>query len=117
MEDIMIDKVEDTFKIFADKNRIRILSLLQQRKLCVCELAYVLEVTQTSISRHLKKMKKADLIEDERDGFWTNYYLKTESVQCKVLMNHIKRWLTDDKVIQSDIKRLRSANRKKLCCR
>ena len=70
----MLDTTE-TFKTFADKNRLRILNLLQQRKMCVCELAFVLQVTQPSISRHLKRMKESGLIGDEQDGFWTNYFL------------------------------------------
>jgi ArsR family transcriptional regulator, arsenate/arsenite/antimonite-responsive transcriptional repressor len=51
--------IEGLFKALADKNRIRILKLLESRKCCVCELADLLGITQPSISRHLKKLKKS----------------------------------------------------------
>ncbi len=107
--------IEKIFRIFADKNRIRILCLLKQRKMCVCELAYVLQVTQPSISRHLKKMKELELIRDEKDGFWTNYILCCDSDRTKELLKCLARWLKDDPVLKKDIVRLKTADRSRLC--
>lgn len=112
-----MEHIENLFKIFADKNRIRILKLLEHRKMCVCELADILNVTQPSISRHLKKMKKAGLIQDEQDRFWTNYYLKQDSDCCKTLMNCLKKWLDGDKTVQSDLRRSKAVDRTKVCCK
>lgn len=111
-----MEQTEKIFKIFADKNRIRILKLLEQRKMCVCELAFILKVTQPSISRHLKKMKKAGLVSDERDKFWTNYYLVKDSAHGKALMNCLKKWLVKDTTVQSDLARMKIVNRTRLCC-
>ena len=112
-----MEQTEKLFKVFADKNRIRILKLLDQRKMCVCELAYILKVTQPSISRHLKRMKKAGLVKDEQDKFWTNYFLAKDSVYCKTLMNCLKKWLADDRTVKSDLLRLKAVDRTKLCCK
>jgi ArsR family transcriptional regulator len=63
--------VKDLVKVFkavADPNRIRILKMLQQKKMCVCELSAVLGITQPSVSRHLSMMRDAGLVRDERDG-------------------------------------------------
>ena len=103
------------FKCFADKNRVRILKLLQKKKMCVCELAFVLGVTQPSISRHLKKMKKAGLIESEQEGFWTNYYLSKGDKCAAAFMRNIKTWLNDDAVIKADLQKAQKASRQKLC--
>jgi ArsR family transcriptional regulator, arsenate/arsenite/antimonite-responsive transcriptional repressor len=105
------------FKCFADKNRVRILKLLQKRKMCVCELAFILGVTQPSISRHLKKMKKAGLIESEQEGFWTNYSLSEKDKCAVAFMRSIKVWLNDDAVIKADLQKAKKANRQKLCCK
>ena len=113
----MLEETGKLFKIFADQNRLRILKLLEQRKMCVCELAYVLEVTQPSISRHLKRMKAAGLIEDEQDGFWTNYFLKKSSKAGDNVLCCIKSLLKGDQMIKADLKKLRKVDRTKLCCR
>lgn len=118
----MLTATENLFKIFADKNRLRILKLLAARKMCVCELTYVLGVTQPSISRHLKKMRKAGLIGAEQDGLWTNYFLKKGTKEVEDVLRCIKSLLHEDKGIKSDQKRLRRFRRTNLlkkgplCC-
>lgn len=112
----MLTETEKLFKIFADKNRLRILNLLLQRKMCVCELAFVLQVTQPSISRHLKKMKESGLVGDEQDGFWTNYFLRNSQGINKVV-SWVKSFLKDDKVIKVDMERLKKVDRTKICCK
>ncbi len=111
----MIKDLELVFSCFADKNRLRILKLLQKQKMCVCELAFVLGLTQPSISRHLKKMKRAGLIDSEQDGFWTNYYISPKNMYAIKLIENIKEWLNDDTIIISDLERLKQADRQKLC--
>lgn len=109
--------LEKILKACAGGNRIRILRILQKKKMCVCEIAYVLGITQPSVSRHLKKLKDAGLIESEQDGFWTNYYLKPGSEYQKVLLSHIKEWMNSDEVIKKDLEKMETADRKKLCCK
>jgi ArsR family transcriptional regulator len=105
-------------KVLSDKNRLRILKLLEHRKLCVCELAAVLGITQPSVSRHLKKLKSAGLINDEQQGFWTNYFLnKTDDICCKALMVQVRQWLNDDPLVSSDRKKASKINRSNLCCK
>lgn len=112
----MLEPAQKLFKIFADKNRLRMLVLLQQRKMCVCEFAFVLGVSQPSISRHLKKMKDAGLIADEQDGLWTNYFLRDSAITHDVL-GLIRTLIKEDKVIRADSERLKRSDRTKLCCR
>lgn len=111
-------KLVKLLKVLADKNRIRILELLRVRKMCVCELAYILGITQPSVSRHLKKLKVAGLIGDQQEGLWTDYFLnKPDGLYGKALLAHIHNQLYKDPLIISDIRKVRGINRSRLCCR
>ncbi len=109
--------LDNTFKALADINRIRILKLLQKRKMCVCELAYVLDVSQPAISKQLKKISNAGLIESQQDGFWTNFYITPKNEYAKKLIKVLSLWLNDDVVVKSDLAKACKANREKLCCK
>lgn len=85
--------------------------------MCVCELAYILGVTQPSVSRHLKKMKEVGLIGDEQDGFWTNYYLRKGNKSQEDVLYCIKALLKGDKVVKADTDKLKKIDRTKLCCK
>lgn len=113
----MLDTTQQLFKIFADKNRLRIFKLLERHKMCVCELAHILGVTQPSVSRHLKRMKEAGLIETEQDGFWTNYYLSKGTKAREDVLCCIKILLKNDKTVRSDLAKVKGLDRTKLCCR
>lgn len=105
-------------KTLADQNRLRILKLLEKKKLCVCELSSILGITQPSISRHLKKLKSVGLINEEQEGFWTNYFLSIpDDVYGKVLLNFVQGWLNEDSLIKKDIEKSMQVNRVKLCCK
>lgn len=108
--------LEKVLKACSDDNRIRILKLLEKRKLCVCEIAFVLGIAQPSVSRHLKKLMNAGLIETEKDSFWTNYFLAPDNKYAKEMCSLMGRWLNDDKVIKEDLIKVKKANRERLCC-
>ncbi|QGY41780.1 metalloregulator ArsR/SmtB family transcription factor [Pseudodesulfovibrio cashew] len=57
--------------------RLRILNLLRNRELCVCDLMEVLEIPQSTISRHLSYLRKAGWIESRKGGKWT-YHRRSE---------------------------------------
>jgi ArsR family transcriptional regulator len=104
-------------KAVADKNRLRIFKMLQHKKMCVCELSAALGISAPSVSRHLSMMKDAGLIEDERDGIWTNYMLCRERVNkyAPVLQVHLQAWINDDEGIKKIIKKTGTLKRKELC--
>ena len=112
----MMEELEDILKAMADEKRLRIIKLLEQRPLCVCEIAFVLGVTQPAVSKHLKKMREAGIIDSKQDGFWTNYYLKRENAYVKVLLRNVKGWLNDDLHVSRDLKKVKKADRSRLCC-
>jgi len=71
-----IIKMKQTVKVFkalSDPTRLRILLLLLQRELCVCELTAILEMEQSRISHQLRVLRNVELVEDIRDGKWIIY--------------------------------------------
>ena len=107
--------IERLFKALADKNRIRILALLAEKECCVCELSFVLGITQPSVSRHLKKMKRAELINNKKDGVWTNYYIQKKSGYMRIVLEELDSWIKNDISIRADRKKLKAAKRTQLC--
>lgn len=64
------------FKALSDETRLTMLALvLRHGHLCVCEVEQILGITQSKASRHLRYLRDAGLLEDERDGLIVNYRL------------------------------------------
>ncbi len=61
------------FKALSDPTRLRIIMLLLEREMCVCELVFTLKMEQSRISHQLRVLREAELVEDLRDGKWTSY--------------------------------------------
>jgi ArsR family transcriptional regulator len=101
-------------KAVADGARVKILKMLQQKNLCVCEMQSLLGISQPSVSRHLRLLEDADLVCSEKDGMWTNFRLaKPEEVNqySKVILDHLKDWLEDDISIQKLLEQARVVDR------
>lgn len=71
----------EVFKVFGDLTRIRILCALIETELCVCDIATLLEMTQSSISHQLRVLKQAKLVKYRKDGKVVYYSLEDEHVQ------------------------------------
>ena len=64
-------------KVLSDINRVKIIALLKREKeLCVCEICDTLELSQPLVSRHLKQMRKAELVQTKQNGKWKVYSLR-----------------------------------------
>lgn len=111
----MLKAVEKVFKALADKNRLRILKMLQRKPMCVCEIREVLGLAQPTVSKHLKILKEAGLIGDVQEKLWTNYKLQTNSQYAESLLWLIKNWLKKDLLIKDDSIAAGTADRSKLC--
>lgn len=80
------------FKALADETRLRILNLLIQKELCVCQVVQALDIGQSKASRHLAVLKNAGLVQDRRDGSWTHYSLARPTAR---LQRQIVQWLAE----------------------
>ena len=83
-------KSAELFKILAVDKRIDIIELLKKEAMSVNALADALGVTQSAVSQHLRVLKSADLVRDERKGYWIFYELNKEALEeCRKRLNRI----------------------------
>ncbi|WP_455582330.1 ArsR/SmtB family transcription factor [Dysosmobacter sp.] len=86
VQETMPDETElydlaELFKIFGDSTRIRILFVLFESEVCVCDLASVLNMTQSAISHQLKILKQNKLVKSRREGKSVFYSLADDHVR------------------------------------
>lgn len=79
-EETLYDLAE-FFKVFGDSTRIRILWALTESEMCVCDIANLLNMTQSAISHQLRVLKQAALVKNRRDGKVVYYSLDDDHVQ------------------------------------
>ena len=87
-EDQQFDFYEKMFNALADKIRLKILNQISQssnKSLCVCDLEELLDIKQSKLSYHLKKLVDANVLIAEKHGTW-NYY-KINEQQIQVILN------------------------------
>ena len=104
-------------KALSDPNRVKIIKLLQQKMMCVCELQGALMIAQPTVSKHLKILEEAGLVDYVKDGLWVNYFLadgQTSPYASSVLGN-LKHWLEDDPEVVELVKKVPFLNREDLC--
>lgn len=73
--------IAELFKVFGDSTRIRILYVLFESEMCVCDLAETLNMTQSAISHQLKILKQAKLVKNRREGKSIFYSLSDNHVR------------------------------------
>ena len=90
-EESLMDLAE-LFKVFGDSTRIRILFVLFEAEVCVCDLAQALNMTQSAISHQLKILKNNKLVKSRREGKSVFYSLADDHVRTIVSqgMEHIE---------------------------
>ena len=79
-EDTLYD-LTDLFRIFGDSTRIRILYVLFESEMCVCDIAALLGMTQSAISHQLRALKNARLVSSRREGKTVFYALADDHVK------------------------------------
>ena len=104
-------------KALSDKNRVKIVKMLQHRLMCVCEIRETLGISQSSVSKHLKILEEAGLVAYSKEGLWVNYYLADgmKSPYVSVLMGNLRHWLENDPEIMELVKRLPRIQRENIC--
>lgn len=66
------------FKAFCDENRLRILEMLRTGEKCACKLLDELQITQSTLSHHMKILCDADIVQGRKDGKWVYYSITQE---------------------------------------
>ena len=106
------------FKALGDPNRLRIMKMLEQRELCVCEIRTVLKLSNSTVSEHLAVLRDAGLIHDTKSGKWVNYQLnKCDSNRLiQNTLQLLKQSLQYGDLPKSDVAKVRKVDRTKICC-
>lgn len=106
-------------KAAGDESRLRMLNILRLRPLCVCEIAEVLGLAQSTVSRHLKLLEESGLLERTKNGLWVEYALSRmpeNSPQHRLLIL-LKEGLSGVETIHSDEQKTRVVDRHQICAR
>ncbi len=102
-----MDEYLKVIKSLSESTRIRILALLQQaRQVCVSDIVDALQENQYNISRHLKVLQEAGLVEGNRKGRWIYYQLSQSEIQFKNTLVKAVSHISSD-VLKQDMERLK----------
>lgn len=93
------------FKALSDETRLRIIKLLEEGELCVCDITAALDMVQPKVSFHLSALKEAGLIKDRKEGKWIHYSLNEKDLFRRMLIFSVGERMQDASVA-GDRKRL-----------
>lgn len=90
-------------KAIADPTRARMLKLLEERELCVCDITDIMGLGQSTASKHLGILKMAGLVESRKDGTWS-YYKLSDNIRAdnKNFLKFMASHINDDAQIKKD---------------
>lgn len=109
----MLEEKVKIFKALSDPSRVRIMKMLQNGEVCVCDIQSVLGLAMSTVSNHLSILKESGLIVDRKEGKWSFYKLnnRTSDSNIQQMLILITGWLEEDSTITKDSKKILA------CCR
>jgi len=111
-----MEKLLDALKALSDETRLRILNLLYEKELCVCDIMETLQITQAKASRHLIYLKNAGLVKDRKHAQWVYYSLVIDE-RIKFIDSLVYDNLRNLELYQNDLQNLKDwLKRKTLNC-
>ena len=93
-----MQEILNIFKALSDETRLRILKLLGNGELCVCDLFSALDMVQPKVSFHLSVLKEAGLITDRKEGRWVHYRINDSDMLRRFLVLTAFERITEDDV-------------------
>ncbi|MDU4018381.1 metalloregulator ArsR/SmtB family transcription factor [Finegoldia magna] len=80
-DDELIADLSDMFKIFGDQTRVKILMALESGEMCVCDIAAVMDMSQSAISHQLRVLKQSNIVKTRREGKVVYYSISDDHVK------------------------------------
>lgn len=109
-------KVTDIFKALSDETRLRILSLILNGEMCVCEIEDCLGLTQSNASRHLTVLKDAGILSSFKQAQWVYYKLNEDFCRENPdLSNYLVVKLKTLPSYEADINKAQKCKEKDMC--
>jgi len=104
-------------KALSDPNRVRIIKILETKQLCVCELQDLVGLAQSTVSKHLKVLEEAGLVDYHKEGSWFIYRLSEgeESDYAGAMLERMKEWLNGEPQLLEMIARMPQVDRERRC--
>jgi DNA-binding transcriptional ArsR family regulator len=102
---------ETAMKAASDPTRARILKMLEDGEMCVCQIIAILGLSQSTVSKHLFLLRAAGFVTDRKDKKWIYYTLEREpdNAFAARVIKSLRKWLNDDPVIVADRARMARA--------
>jgi ArsR family transcriptional regulator len=103
-----VEQYIKVMKALADPTRIKILKILQVKGLCVCEIRSLLCLAQPTISKHLKLLEGAGLVESYKEKMWVHYSLAADrsNIYVSAALENLHGWLAEDHEVKSLLEKL-----------
>ena len=76
-------RLAEVAKALGDPVRLQLVDVLRKHagKVCVCELVPLFDISQPTLSHHLKKLRAAGIVDSERRGLWAYYYVRADALK------------------------------------
>jgi ArsR family transcriptional regulator len=112
--------MEDFIKVMkalSDPCRVKIIKMLQRKMMCVCEIREALRISQPSVSKHMKILEAAGLVEHKKNGLWVDYYLAdgSRSPYVASLLGNLRHWMENEHEVKELIDMIPYIKREDIC--
>lgn len=84
---LTFDEAEDCLKALGEETRLKMIAYLTLDSFCVCELVELLQMSQPSVSQHLRRLRQADIILEDKRGKWVFYSLNKDHKLYALLLH------------------------------
>jgi ArsR family transcriptional regulator, arsenate/arsenite/antimonite-responsive transcriptional repressor len=116
MCEIGVENITQIYRALSEEMRLRILMLLTQGELCVCDIMAVLEEPQSKVSRHLAYLKNSGFIQGRRVGTWMHYFVRDPLDELvSAHLEFLKKEMSHLGWARADVEKMREVKAQKLC--
>jgi len=92
-----LKKLAKIAKVLGDENRLKVLALIDREKeVCVCEVSDTLNISQPLASKYLKQLKDAGIIDSEKRGKWSIYFIKSDEIIVDAFLKELRKYSLPD---------------------
>jgi ArsR family transcriptional regulator len=108
--------MEELFKALGEHNRLRILALLRNGEMCVCEIEDCINLSQSNLSRHLTVLKKCGILQSYKKAQWVYYTISDSFIESnKELWAYLSKKFADSSEYAANCENYHKCKAKNLC--
>lgn len=111
-------EITEIFKGLADSTRVRMVNLLIKGGiLCICDIEYILGISQVNASRHLAKLKQSKIVKAEKRAQWVYYSINCDIAEKYPFILTAFEKESDEEMIKNDMQKLEEHIKNKMSCK